>query len=172
MRSKTRRALGLVLLVGGVTLAALAGTSAFAAGGSTTANANVNNTLSLTGLTSSFSLTGDPSTTATQTGAVSMNVTTNNRTGYSLKVQAASANMAGAATGNTDTIPVSAMSAKDSAAGTYNALSNTSAATLKTTSAKTSNSGDNLSDDYKLDIPFVNADTYSVTLNYTATANP
>lgn len=160
---------GLALVVAGLSLIGSAGVSAFAAGGSTTANAAVNQSITLSGLTASFTITGNPSTTATSASAVSYNVTTNDRNGYTVTAQAAAATMAGAAVGNTDTIPIADLSAKDSAAATYSALSNTAALTLESTSAKTSNTGDNLTNGYQLAIPFVNADTYSVTINYTAT---
>ncbi len=137
--------------------------------GDTTANVSVNNILTLSGLTSSFTLTGDPSSTATQTGAVSMNVLTNNLTGYTVSVQAAAATLAGAATGNTDTIPIANLKTKNTSAA-YTALSNTAALTVASASTKTISTGTSVSNDYQVAIPWVNADTYSVTLNYVLAA--
>ncbi len=67
---------------------------------------------------------------ATGPGAVTMNVKTNNTLGYTVTVQAAAATMTGATTGNTDTIPVSALTAKESTGSTYSAISNTAPTTV------------------------------------------
>ena len=101
-----------------------------------------------------------------------MNVRTNNKTGYTVTVQAAAANMVGTA-GNTDVIPVSAMSVRNTTTGgAYTAISSSAAVTVASTSVKSTGAGDTVNNDYQIAIPWVNADTYSVTLNYIAANNP
>jgi hypothetical protein len=158
---------GALLLVAGGLATAAVGASA-ATTGSTTASVAVNSTITLSGLTSAFTITGDPSTTVAKTGAVSGTVTTNNSTGYNVSVKAASATMAGATTGNTDTIPIANLGVKDSGGSTYAALSSSTANVVKVKSSKSASAGDAFTDDYQIQIPFVNSDTYSATLNYTA----
>ena len=123
--------------------------------------------LRMSGITPSFTLTGNPSTTATQAGAVAMTVKTNSRTGYNVTVQAGSAAMTGAVVGNTDTIPVTALSTREGAAA-YLPLSATVPTTVHTQVTRSAAGGDALSEDFKVAIPFVSPDTYSATLNYTA----
>lgn len=143
---------------------------AFAASspGSTTAVASVQSSITLSGLTPSFTLTGAPGATVTSPSAVTMNVKTNNTLGYTVTVQAAAATMTGATTGNTDTIPVSALTVKETTGATYSAVSNTAATTVHSQNAKSATAGDTVTNDYQMLMPFVNSDNYSVTLNYVA----
>lgn len=161
---------GLALLAASASLAGSPGSaSALTGNGSTTANVSVNNVLSLTSLTSAFTLTGDPSATVTSNSAVSMKVTTNNAAGYSVTVQAAADQLSGTGS-NTETIPLSALKVKGSGSGsTYGALSSTTPVQVHTQSTKSDADGDTITNGYQIAIPFVNADTYSVTLNYVAT---
>ena len=167
--SKIKLAMSTGLAVAGIGIAALAAGPAYAAG--TTASVGVGNVLTLSGLTAAFTLSGAPATTQTGLTAVTMNVKTNNRTGYTVTVQAAAATMAGATTGNTDTIPVADLSVRNTATGgAYTPLS-TTATIVAVTAAKSIGTGDIVSNDYQVVIPWVNADTYSVTLNYIAANN-
>ncbi len=167
--SKIKLAVSTGLAVAGIGIAALASVPAYAA--ATTANVGVGNVLTLSGLTAAFTLSGAPATTQTGLSAVTMNVKTNNRTGYNVTVQAAAASMIGATVGNTDTIPVSSLTVKNNL-GVYTAMSNSAATTIALTAAKSAGTGDTVTDDYQIVIPWVNADTYSVTLNYIAANNP
>jgi len=162
------------LAAAGIALAALAATPVYAATtGSTTANAQVNSSITLSGLSASFNITGAPLTTATGASAVTMTAKSNNKTGYNVTVQAAAATMAGAIVGNTDTIPVSALSVRNTTTGgAYTAISNTAAVQVANTSTKSTAGGDTINNDYQIAIPWVNADTYSVTLNYILANNP
>ena len=172
--SKLKMVLSTGLAAAGIGIAALAATPAYAATtGSTTANANVNSSITLTGLSASFTLTGAPLTTATGTSAVTMSAKSNNKTGYNVTVQAAAANMTGAIAGNADVIPVSALSVRNTTTGgAYTAISNTAAVQVANTTSKSTGGGDTINNDYQIAIPWVNADTYSVTLNYILANNP
>ena len=167
--SKIKLAVSTGLAVAGIGIAAFAAGPASAAG--TTANVGVGNVLTLSGLTAAFTLSGAPATTQTGLSAVTMNVKTNNRTGYNVTVQAAAASLIGATVGNTDTIPVSSLTVKNNL-GVYTAMSNSAATTVALTAAKSIGTGDTVTNDYQVVIPWVNADTYSVTLNYIAANNP
>lgn len=165
--------------LGTATLALLVGASAipaFAAPGDTSAdsvvaNVNVNSTITLNLDQAGFDLNGSPSTTVSQSGAVTGLVTTNNAAGYSVGVVAAAAALAPTLTGNTDNIPIADLLVKNSA-GAYTPLSDDTASPVitKTKATRSALAGDAFSDDYRVNIPDVNSDTYSVTLNYTATA--
>lgn len=148
----------------------VAGPALAASTGSTIANASVLSTVTLSGLTPSFTMAGDPSTTVTAPSAVAMTVTTNNRTGYTVSVQAA-ATMAPVTAGNTDSIPIANLKVKETgSAGGYTSLSATTPVTVHSQAGKSLSTGDPVSNDFQLAIPFVNSDTYRVTLNYVAAA--
>jgi hypothetical protein len=165
-----------VLLHGAVGAAALAtltlglAGNAFAAtgNGSTDANVAVGSALTLTGLTPSFQLSGIPGSTQTGLGAVTFNVATNNIAGYAVTVQSAATTMVGTGT-NTETIPIGALTVRETGATTYNPLSATTPVTVHTQGTHSLAAGDALSNDFQVAIPFVNSDTYSATLNYVAT---
>lgn len=152
-----------LVLVGSVAAPALA-----ASNGSTLANAAVTSTITLSGLTPSFTISGAPSTTVTAAGAVSMNVLTNNRTGYTVTVQAAGTTMAPLTAGNTDSIPIGNLTVRETGTTPYTALSNTAPVTVHNQATKSGATGDTVSNDFSLAIPFVNADTYRATLTYVA----
>lgn len=156
--------------VAGALVAGMGGiASADTATGSTTGNVAVTSAIALTVNTASFTLTGVPGSTPNNAAAVSYKVTTNNLAGYSVTVQAAAATLAPTATGNTDSIPIAALSVKGDAAGAaYTSVSNTTATTVHTQATRSAAAGDNLVDGYQVVIPFVNTDTYHVTLNYVA----
>jgi hypothetical protein len=161
-----KKLFGAVTMVVGLGVASSAAVPAFGQTvDDTTATVSVNSILTLSGLTEDFTLLGDPSTTAEDTGAVSMNVLTNNLTGYTVSVQADAASLTGATTGNSDTIPIANLKTKNTS-GTYTGLSDTAALTVASSDTKTLELGDTVSNDYSVDIPWVNADTYSVTLDY------
>ncbi len=155
-------------------LAGVAGTAYAAPGetasGSTTANVEVLSDITLTGLTSSFLLSGLPGATVALANAVTMNVETNNISGYSVTVQSASANLVPAdPVANPDVIGIGALSVEGPATGGLVPVSAAAATTVATKATRSADGGDTISNDYSVDIPFVNADTYSTTLNYVAT---
>jgi hypothetical protein len=142
--------------------------------GSTTAQVDVGAAIQLSNLTSSFTLSGVPGDEPIDTGAVTMNVFTNNASGYTVTVQPAAANLVGTGT-NTDTIPVSDLSVRvtgTTAAPNLNAAAPVPIYTQATRSAAAP--GDLLSNDYGFNtlIPDVHDDTYSVTINYVVSTNP
>jgi hypothetical protein len=158
-----------VTVAGFVALGTVAPALAATSPGTVTATANVQASITLSGLTPAFTLTGAPGATATGTGAVTMKVTTNNTLGYTVGVQAAAATMTGATAGNTDTIPVSALTVKENTGATYTALSATAAVTVHSQNGKSVSTGDTITNDMQMAVPFVNSDSYSVALNYIAT---
>ena len=176
-----RRALvrGLGVVGAAAVLLGSAAATASAAPGDTSAdttiaNVGVTSTISLNGLTPSFQLNGQPGATITENGAVAMNVGTNNTGGYRVTVQAADdALLPGDTTANPDSIPIANLRVRESAPGDNGAwvsLSDTSPVTVHQQNTRSVQAGDAVSNDYQVDIPFVNADTYSVVLDYVATA--
>ena len=155
-------------LVGAV--AAPASATPDSSGGSTTAHVGVDAGITMTGLTSSFTLTGTPGATITNSGAVHFNVETNNVAGYAVTVQSEDHVMAPVTSGNLDTIPIGDLKVSEGGFNSYQALDDGSAVTVHTQSERSLNGGDNLTDDYKIRVPVVNADTYSATLDYVATS--
>lgn len=137
--------------------------------GSTTANVAVGSAITLTVNTPSFVLSGLAGATVTDLNAVSLTVDTNNLAGYAVTVEAAADVLAPTATGNTDSIPIGALSVEENGAGPYTPLSSTIATTVHTQAFRAAPGGDALSNDYQVVIPDVNEDTYTATLNYVAT---
>lgn len=164
--------LGLGVIAVGLLLLASAGNSISraASSGNTTANVHVNSVITLSSLTSSFTLTGDPATTKSQNGAVTMNVFTNNLTGYLVTVQAGAATLSPATPGNANSIPIASLQVRETGGVAFVSLSNTVAVPVHTQVTPSAVGGDNLSNDYQIVIPSVAADTYSVVLTYVATA--
>jgi hypothetical protein len=167
----TRRPLRKALMGAALTAAAVgtmaASASADSASSSTQAHVAVSSGIALTGLTSGFTVDGAPGTTDSAPAAVSFNVETNNVLGYAVTVQSTGATMLGTGV-NADTIPISALTVRQTGAGAYQPLSNTAAKTVASKSTRSANGGDNLSSDFQIRVPVVNADTYTATLNYVA----
>ena len=141
--------------------------------GTTTANVGVESTISLTGLTPSFELNGPPGASIVLYDAVEMNVGTNNTAGYRVTVQAAAdALLPGDTTVNPDSIPIANLRVRGSVPGDgpWVSVNDTSPVTVHQQNTRSVQAGDAISNDYQVDIPFVNADTYSVVLDYVATA--
>lgn len=140
--------------------------------GSTTANVDIATAITLTNLTAAFTLSGIPGDVAT-TGAspVSMRVTTNNAEGYSVTVQPAAATLVGALPGNTDTIAATALqvSGPKQGAGVFAPLTVATATEVTNKITPSVVAGDVQTNAYRMTIPAIAPDTYSVTLNYVAT---
>jgi hypothetical protein len=168
-------AVGVALAAGSVALLPAGQALAATSPGTSIANAAVDSGISITNLTPSFTLTGVPGDTPAATGAVTMDVFSNNATGYNVTVEAAAADMVGAIVGNTDVIPADDLSVEETGADDYAPLSSTAATTVHTQATPSAATpGDALSNDYEFNtgIPDVTPDTYSVTLDYVATDNP
>lgn len=136
--------------------------------GTTTANVAVSNAITLSALTPSFTLSGDPGTTVTQDGAVTMNVDTNNATGYTVSVQPTAANLVGTGS-NSFTIPVGDLQVRETGQQFFSPLNPAFQLHVYSQDTPSAAGGDNLSNDYQIQIPDgTPPDTYSVTLDYVA----
>ncbi len=138
-------------------------------GDSTNAHVAVLSAIVLSGLTPDFTLVGVPGATVSDATAVTFNVSTNNLAGYAVTVQAESPTLAPAAVGNPDSIPIGALAVRETGAATYQPLSDVDSVTVHTQPTRSALGGDELTNDYRVAIPFVNEDTYTATLDYVAT---
>ncbi len=166
VRTRTLTVGGGLLAAAGLVATMAVGPAAFADTTPTTANAEVASTITLTG-DAAFTLAGAPGDTATSTSGLTAE--SNNGTGYNVTVLADGETLAGTGT-NTDTIPVTSLQVADSAS-TLTALSTTVPVTVHTQATSSIEDGDALTASYSLAMPFVDADTYSGGLTFTATAN-
>jgi hypothetical protein len=142
------------------------------ASGTTQANVVVSTTIALTDLTPSFTLSGLPGDTPTDDGAVTMNVMTNNATGYNVTVRSLDPTLSNSGPNN---IPVTDLQVDDGYSGGtagWIPLSNTSPVQVFSQATPSSDTGDTIVNDYRMTIPTVPAGTYSGTLNYVASTNP
>lgn len=137
--------------------------------GSTTANVEVETAIALTGLTASFTLTGVPGATVTGLSAVTFTVETNNLAGYVVTVQSTTATLAPGVVTNLDSIPIGALSVRETGETIFSPLSSTSTVPVHSQAVRSAEGGDALSNDYQVVIPFVNEDTYTATIDYIAT---
>lgn len=139
--------------------------------GTTTVNVVVSTLISISGQTASLDLNGNPGDAVTSGAPVELTVATNNPTGYTVSVAPATASLAGADTGNTDTIPFTDVEYETSD-GSFAPLtfggSNPAVHSQTTPSAA---GGDTISHDYQINVPFVAPDTYSGEITYTAVVN-
>ncbi|MCM3887100.1 putative Ig domain-containing protein [Frankia sp. R82] len=134
----------------------------------TTSTTVLAQSLTLTDLTSSFVLTGEPGSTPALDSAVTMTVTTNSTDGYTVAVQGTSPTLTPATPGNDDTIPVQALTVRESGTAGFAPLSDTAAVTVHNQAQPSAPNGDAVSNDYAIHIPFVASDTYSTALDYIA----
>ncbi|MCS5719734.1 hypothetical protein N1027_16495 [Herbiconiux sp. CPCC 205763] len=133
---------------------------------STEANVVVESAISLTALTDSFTLTGAPGDIPADPTAVTFTVETNNLAGYTVTVQSTTATLLPQAAGNTDEIPIGALSVTGDTGG--GALSAVTPVVVHTQANRSAEGGDALTNGYAVEIPFVNSDTYTTTLTYVA----
>jgi hypothetical protein len=165
---------GLVGIALAVSVVGVSAGSAFADDNqNTTANAEVLGGITLTDLTASFTLTGTPgATVATGSTPVTYNVETNNETGYTVTVQSTTGDMVPAdGVANPDTIPIGVLTVRETGGGAYQPVTSTTSGDpvlVHTQGNRSQDGGDDLSTDFQMRIPTVNADTYSATLNYLA----
>jgi uncharacterized repeat protein (TIGR01451 family) len=127
-------------------------------------------TITLTGITPSFTLTGLPNSKVGSDGTVTMTITTNSTGGYQLSVQAEAAVLTGAELGNTATIPITALSVRESGTSQFHPMSAEAPLVVHQQSAPSAPGGDAVSTDYQVQIPFVASDTYTATLDYIVSA--
>jgi uncharacterized repeat protein (TIGR01451 family) len=125
-------------------------------------------TIAVSDLTGSFTLAGDPDTTVSQQGAVTMTVTTNSPTGYAVTVQPGGTQLVPDTPGNPDRIPITDLGVRLSGTPTYTALVPGTPVTVYSQDRASSPTGDGISNDYSVHVPFVRSDTYSATLDYVA----
>jgi len=115
-------------------------------------------------------LAGATGVTATD-NQMAMNVKTNNITGYAVTVKADQADLLpGDTTANTDKIPVSNIRVTNNDDAAKAALSDTAAAPVASKDSRSIEAGDAITATFDGDIPFVNSDTYTGTITFTATA--
>ncbi len=126
--------------------------------------------ITVTGVTSSFTLAGLPHTQVTRDGAVTMTVITNSAGGYTVTAQAQGPLLVPTTPGNTDTIPVEQLQVRESGTTTFHPLSAAGPVVVHSQSTASSSGGDAVSNDYRIDVPFIAPDTYSGTIDYIATA--
>ena len=124
----------------------------------------------MTGLTPAFTLSGVPGATVTDVGAVVFTVQTNNLAGYVVTVQSQAPVLSPSTGGNSDSIPIGALSVRETGTTVFTPLSNTVATLVHSQGTRSTANGDSLSDDYRVVIPFVNPGIYETTLNYVTTA--
>jgi hypothetical protein len=173
-RSRGKTALHIVAAaaVAVVGIGVMAAPAGAAPNGSTTGSVSVSSGISLTALTPSFQITGVPGDVNVAAAApITMRVTTNNVAGYNVTVAARSATFAGTGT-NAATIDVGALEVQGSGTvnGAFQALSFGTPTQTFTKAAASAPAGDTVTNAYRMTIPFVAPDTYSVVLDYVATA--
>jgi uncharacterized repeat protein (TIGR01451 family) len=115
-----------------------------------------------------FTLAGPPGGSAQQPAAVTMTVSTNNPTGYSVTVQPSAPTLAGPAAA----IPVGDLYVRGTGQTTYHPLSGTTPTLIHRQTGPTCPDGDPISTDYQINIPDIAPGTYTTTLTYITTVNP
>lgn len=135
----------------------------------TRANVVVQSAIALSVDTAAFTLTGVPGTTVGPED-VEMTVETNNLAGYAVTVLSDSATLDPAASTNPDTIPIANLHVREAGSTGFTPLSVVVPVTVGGSDTRSADvNGDVITNEFEVDIPFVNADTYSTTLTYTAT---
>ncbi|MER5619667.1 putative Ig domain-containing protein [Streptosporangium sp. NPDC002544] len=127
--------------------------------------------ITLTDLTSSFVLAGTPDSTARSNGAVTMTVITNSVDGYSVTVQADSAELTSDQPGNDVTIPIGNLRVRESGTSAFQAVSVGTPVLVHQQDGPSAPGGDAIGNDFEGYIPLVPVGGYSATLTYVATAS-
>jgi uncharacterized repeat protein (TIGR01451 family) len=147
------------------------GSSCPSAGGAATCATSTEvdaSTLSLTGLTPSFTLTGPVDSTVQRDDAVTMTVSTNSYGGYSVAVLPTDDRLRSPR--STDTVPIGALAVRTSGTLPFAPLAAGQSTTVHQQDRPSAAGGDAVSNDYQVQIPFVDSETYSTTLDYIVTA--
>ncbi len=95
-----------------------------------------------------------------------MTVTSNSTSGYVVTVQAGDAWLAPLDPRNGSAIAIALLRVRESGSSLFRSLSDQSALVIHQQSGPSAAQGDAVGNDYQIEIPFVPADTYSVTLDY------
>lgn len=135
--------------------------------GSTDATVIVQTGILLEGLPEGVRLTGQPGETVTNATPFEYTVYSNDTSGYTVTVQAATASLI--QNGGADTIDVGRLQVQDGGnvpTYTWAGLSSTTPTPVYTNESQSATDGDVLSTDFQMKIPVVDSDTYTVTLNY------
>ncbi|MEV8638150.1 hypothetical protein AB0395_41505 [Streptosporangium sp. NPDC051023] len=127
--------------------------------------------ITLTDLTDDFTLSGSPDTTVRRDEIVTMTVTTNSPDGYSVTVLARSGRLTTTLSGETFSIPIGSLRVREHGTTAFSPLSPSTPVLVHTQPGPSAPSGDAISNDYEVDIPFVPSAGYSATLDYVATTN-
>ncbi|MEJ8662183.1 hypothetical protein [Streptomyces sp. MS1.AVA.4] len=153
------------LAAGGMTDAAAHGPAAHADQASDTVQANmaVSSAISLEITEDAFTLSGPPNTTVTELAAVHFRVTTNNAGGYTVGGRAADDALRPQTPGNPDTIPVSNLEVRPNGQTLWIPVTPNQQVT-RNVDGPSAPGGDNYSTDYRVHIPNVRSDTYSVSI--------
>jgi len=106
--------------------------------------------------------------TVGRTGAVTLTVTTNSPTGYTVGVSARGPALV-PPVGNPDRIPVSNLHVRRTGDTTYQSLVDGLPVLLDVRAGPSRPTGDLLSNDYEIDIPVVRPGLYTITLDYIVT---
>ncbi|MET8143648.1 hypothetical protein ABZU32_25380, partial [Sphaerisporangium sp. NPDC005288] len=125
--------------------------------------------ITLSALPDGFTLTGLPDTTVRGDGVVTMTVVSNSPGGYNVSARATSTVLT--APGTNATIPVSALSVRETGTTGFQTLSATTPVVVHQQAGPSAQNGDLLSNDYEVDIPFVPSGRYSTTIEYVATTD-
>ena len=165
-----QRAAGDMSLISTVSSGAVGSTCLAGSGAAhcSTATEILRSTLELRGLTQSFTVSGTPGSTVSLDDAVVGSVVTNSLGGYAVGVRVLAGSLTGQRTG--DTIPVGSLSVRRHGSGPYTALSTSAPTPVFSQDHASAPDGDPLRTDYQVQIPFVDSDTYSVTVEYVVTA--
>jgi hypothetical protein len=140
------------------------GTGSGDGGGGGSGSSGDTSTIELTDLTQAFRLGGLPGSTVTAADAVTMLVTTDDPSGYVVTVRGTSAVLR-ADKGNDATIPIARLFVRD-ALGRFRPLSTDTPVVVHRRSGPSWPSGDPIGNDYRVDIPYLPADSYGTTLEY------
>ncbi|QBI20780.1 hypothetical protein ER308_15215 [Egibacter rhizosphaerae] len=159
---------GSLLVTAGLAGLMVAGPTAFAEDTGVTANAEVASTISIAADEAAFTLADVPGETASNTSGLT--VQTNNEGGYNVAVEADVPALEGESAENTDDIPIGTLEVQDGEE-TYASMSDTESVTVHGQTERSAEGGDTVTASYQMEMPFVNADTYSGDLTFTATAN-
>ncbi|MFI6453804.1 putative Ig domain-containing protein [Streptosporangium amethystogenes] len=127
--------------------------------------------ITLTDLTGGFVLAGTPDSTVRSNGAVTMTVITNSFDGYSVTVQADSAELTSDQPGNDVTIPIGNLRVRESGTSAFQDVSATTPVLVHRQDGPSAPGGDAIGNDFEGYIPFVPVGGYSATLTYVATAS-
>ena len=125
--------------------------------------------IQLNDLTESFTLEGPADAVVVNNGAISMTVDSNNPGGYQVTVQGESGELVSRTAVDGPTIAISELFFRGNGTAEFTPLS-TDPQVVFARNAASAPDGDAVSSDFRMQMPFVDPDTYSVTLEYLVSA--